>query len=223
MSIIRLFHGSQVVVEKPLFGYGKKANDYGRGFYCTEHIELAKEWACPESKDGFVNEYELELDGLKVLNLSKSCNILNWLAILVENRNVNLNTALQIRAKEYLTKHFLINYEDYDVIIGNRADDSYFLFVRNFLSNQISLKQLSAAMKLGELKEQVFIQSQKAFSRIKFIKSTQVDSSKYYFLRKQRDEKARLDFLKVLEDDDIDGLFMRDIILEGVQNDDPRI
>lgn len=39
-----LFHGSEFVVGNPIYGKGAKTNDYGRGFYCTENIELAKEW-----------------------------------------------------------------------------------------------------------------------------------------------------------------------------------
>ena len=42
MSKIVLYHGSNGKIEKPLFGKGKIYNDYGQGFYCTEHIELAK-------------------------------------------------------------------------------------------------------------------------------------------------------------------------------------
>lgn len=45
-----LYHGSPEIVEKPIFGFGSDKNDYGRGFYCTEKIELAKEWACPTIK-----------------------------------------------------------------------------------------------------------------------------------------------------------------------------
>ena len=41
-----LFHGSPVIVKEPSLEKGKPYNDYGRGFYCTEHVELAKEWAC---------------------------------------------------------------------------------------------------------------------------------------------------------------------------------
>lgn len=41
-----LYHGSEYLIENPQFGKGSLHNDYGRGFYCTENIELAKEWAC---------------------------------------------------------------------------------------------------------------------------------------------------------------------------------
>lgn len=37
-----LYHGSNHIIDKPLYGAGKKHNDYGIGFYCTENIELAK-------------------------------------------------------------------------------------------------------------------------------------------------------------------------------------
>ena len=50
---ISIYHGSQQIVEVPKFGAGKSYNDYGQGFYCTENIELAKEWACPVKNDGY--------------------------------------------------------------------------------------------------------------------------------------------------------------------------
>ena len=40
---ITLYHGSEQLVETPAFGFGKKNNDFGLGFYCTESEELAKE------------------------------------------------------------------------------------------------------------------------------------------------------------------------------------
>ena len=62
-----LFHGSEKIIEKPVFGRGNIKNDYGRGFYCTENEELAKEWACSNNHDGFANKYEFDMDGLNVL------------------------------------------------------------------------------------------------------------------------------------------------------------
>ena len=82
-----LYHGSPEIVEAPVYGKGSETNDYGRGFYCTETQELAKEWACPTIKGGFANKYEFDLTDLKVLHLNKEgYNILNWIAILLNNR-----------------------------------------------------------------------------------------------------------------------------------------
>ena len=39
-----IYHGSKDIIEKPEFGKGNQKNDYGLGFYCTENVELAKEW-----------------------------------------------------------------------------------------------------------------------------------------------------------------------------------
>ena len=45
MNKITIYHGSEHVIQKPSMHAGKNHNDYGQGFYCTEDIELAKEWA----------------------------------------------------------------------------------------------------------------------------------------------------------------------------------
>lgn len=56
---MKLWHGSQKIIEVPQFGLEKVHNDYGQGFYCTESLDLAKEWACSRDVDGFANRYEL--------------------------------------------------------------------------------------------------------------------------------------------------------------------
>lgn len=42
---MELWHGSQKIIETPQLGLGKIHNDYGQGFYCTESLDLAREWA----------------------------------------------------------------------------------------------------------------------------------------------------------------------------------
>ena len=84
---VRLYHGSKNIIEMPEYGKGARHNDYGKGFYCTEDIELAKEWACAKQKNGYANIYDLDMTGLKVLHLNApEYNMLNWLAILADNR-----------------------------------------------------------------------------------------------------------------------------------------
>lgn len=224
MSKSVLYHGSIEKIEKPVYGKGKKYNDYGLGFYCTEHIELAKEWSCNEGVDGFANKYELDTDGLKVLNLSsEEYTILHWLALLMDNRKFRVSTPVMRRGVEWLKEHFLIDISDYDLIIGYRADDSYFSFARAFVSNEISLKQLSYAMRLGKLGEQYVLKSEKAFNQIEFKSCALADNTIYYAKRKMRDDEARNAFFEKLEKDDIDGIFMRDIIREEMTSDDARL
>lgn len=224
MSKLILYHGSPVIIEHPVFGKGKPYNDYGKGFYCTEHIEIAKEWACSENIDGYANQYEIELSDLSILNLSSDeFTILNWLALLIKHREARLSTPLAKRGKEYLLQNFLPEFENYDIIVGYRADDSYFSFARSFVSNEISLKQLGIAMKLGKLGEQIVLKSQKAFDAIKFVDYEIADNAVYYAKRKSRDEEARAAYIKELENEDLDGIFMRDIIREEMKPNDPRL
>lgn len=224
MSKLVLYHGSPDIIEKPAFGMGKAYNDYGRGFYCTEHIELAKEWACTEGTDGYANKYELDTAGLSVLNLSSDdYTVLNWLAILMLHRKGRLSAPIAKQGQEYLIQNFLPDFQNYDAIIGYRADDSYFSFARAFVTNTISLKQLGSAMRLGKLGEQFVLKSPKAFEAIRFIDYTVADNTVYYAKHKARDDEARAAYMKELEMDDINGIFMRDIIREEIKADDPRL
>lgn len=224
MNIIKLYHGSPEIVERPLLAKGKQTNDYGQGFYCTENLDLAKEWASAGNKNGVANCYKLDTDGLEILNLSlPEYNILNWLALLMKYRTIRLSAPIMKQAHTYLMEHYLLDISRYDAIIGYRADDSYFSFARAFVSNEISLHQLSRAMKLGELGEQFVLKSQKAFDRIQFVSGIQVSGAIYSPLRQRRDDEARAAYRAELEAEDLSGIFIRDIIKEGMLPDDPRL
>ena len=220
-----IWHGSEKIIENPVFGFGKTNNDYGLGFYCTEALELAKEWACQRpGKDGYANGYELNTGNLAVLDLSTDkYTVLNWLAVLADNRNFRVSTAVSIQGKDYLLKNFLPDLSSYDIVVGYRADDSYFSFARAFVNNQISLEQLSQAMKLGNLGEQIVLKTEKAFKAVKFQKYEIADSTEYYIKRKKRNEEANKQFKLKQEVDDINGLFMRDIIRGRIDNSDWRL
>lgn len=224
MNKITLYHGSQKIVEQPLFGVSKTYNDYGQGFYCTQNISLAKEWACPTSDDGFANIYELETDGLKILDLqSNEFCTLNWLAILINNRKFDLDTPIMRQGVFYLKENFLLDLSGFDLIKGYRADDSYFSFARAFLSNQISYEQLQKAMKLGKLGEQIMLKSKKSFENITFTGYEIAEGKMFNPLRKERFNKAKKNFETSLENGDISGLFIRDLILEEVKPNDSRL
>ena len=219
-----LYHGSPEIIQTPLFGKGKSYNDYGKGFYCTEHLELAKEWACTENTDGYANKYEIDTAGLSILDLSSAeYTILHWLALLMKYRKFRISTPVMKRGAQWLKENFLIDLSPYDAAIGYRADDSYFAFAKAFINNEISLTQLSYAMHLGKLGEQFVLKSPAAFEKIRFISYVVADNTEYYAKRKARDDEARAAFHAVLEKDDLDGLYMRDLIREEVQANDPRL
>ncbi|MBQ3205296.1 MAG: DUF3990 domain-containing protein [Peptococcaceae bacterium] len=220
---ITLFHGSDKIIEVPAFGEGKKTNDFGLGFYCTESECLAKEWAVSSLRDGFCNRYTLDTEYLNILNLnSPDYTILNWIAVLVEHRLFAIKTPVARRAKRYLIDNFGINVNAYDLIIGYRADDSYFDYAESFINNAISVEQLAKAMRLGKLGEQIVLKSKFAFSRIQYEGFDVAEKEEFYVLRKARDHDANHLYLEMLEEES-DGLYIQDIIRGGITNDDPRI
>jgi len=222
-KIITIYHGSEQIVEEPTFGKGKKHNDFGLGFYCTESDDLAKEWAVSSLRNGFSNKYTLDTEYLNILNLnSPDYTILNWIAVLVEHRVFSLKTPVARRAKRYLIGNFSVNVNAFDLITGYRADDSYFDYAESFLNNGISVEQLAKAMKLGKLGEQVVIKSQFAFSKLKYEGFDVAEKDVFYVLRKARDDEANQTYLEMLEEES-DGLYIQDIMRGGIKNDDPRI
>lgn len=222
---LTIYHGSPQFIETPELSKGKPNNDYGRGFYCTESMELAEEWACSSETDGFANRYDFDQSHLSVLNLSGGkYHILNWLSILLENRTFRISGDIAQRAHEYIIQHFMIEYKSYDVIKGYRADDSYFSFATAFLNNTISLAQLEKAMVLGNLGEQVVLISQKAFDRLTFVESTVAPREIYLPKKIARDTKAREEFKQEKKNQKVeDEIYILDIIRGRWQNDDSRI
>lgn len=218
-----IYHGSPEIIRSPEYGAGKLHNDYGRGFYCTEDPEIAKEWACSSTDDGFSNLYELDLTHLKVLDLNtEEYTILNWMAVLVENRLFSLGTPVAGKGKKYLLENFLVNVNAYDVVTGYRADDAYYNFADLFLNNGITLEQLARAMRLGKLGEQIVLKSKWAFDNISFLGFETADHNCYYSKRKARTDRAEHDFMTI-SGEDADGLYLADIIRERITNDDERI
>ncbi len=136
---------------------------------------------------------------------------------------MRLSTPLSVHGAQYLIDNFLPDYENYDLIVGYRADDSYFAYARMFVSNQISLAQLQRAMKLGKLGEQYVLKSQKAFDSITFLDCERADSRFYWLKRTVRDVTARESFLIDAENEDLNGIYMKNILNEEMKNDDPRL
>ena len=222
-KLMTVYHGSKQIVEVPTFGLGRKNNDFGLGFYCTESNDLAKEWAVSSLSDGFSNRYTLDTEYLNILNLnSPDYSVLNWMAVLVQHRLFSIKAPIARRAKQYLIDKFGINVNAFDLIVGYRADDSYFDFAEAFLNNTITVEQLSRAMRLGKLGEQVVLKSQFAFSKIKYEGFEAAHKEQFYDLRKSRDDEARQTYLDILEKEH-DGIYILDILRGGISNDDPRI
>ena len=223
---MKLLHGTDHIIETPDITIGNPHNDYGMGFYCTKVDEMAREWACKKNSNGFVNVYDFDDTGLNVLNLlDGNHTVLNWIALLLQFRTFKLDSEIAMDARDYLIEHYAIDLSGYDVVIGYRADDSYFQYAESFVSNALPLRSLNTALRLGKLGEQTVVISQKGFDRLKFLEAYPVDKSVYYPKFVNRDFTARDTYRKEIKRSRSyrDDIFVMDILREEMANDDPRI
>lgn len=220
-----VYHGSADVIEKPVFGNDRPFRDFGKGFYCTEDMDLAREWSVGRDHDGYANVYEIDTAGLDILNLNgRGYCILHWLSVLLENRIFTADGDLAEEGREYILKNFPVDYRNRDIIIGYRADDSYFSFAQNFLNGGISYRQLTYAMYLGKLGEQFVIKSRKAFDRLVFSKAVEATRQEWLDRRNRRDSEARSEYRDSRRRRRQPGdIYITDIIDEEMREDDPRL
>ena len=224
-AIRTIYHGSDHIIERPSFGGGKPYNDYGQGFYCTENLDMAKEWGVSKDRNGFANCYSINCESLSILDLNcaEYC-ILHWLSILLDNREFEITSPLAFQAKAYILDVFHIDYSHADCIIGYQADDSYFSFAMDFLNGTISYRQLNHAMHLGKLGQQFVIKSRKAFDRLVSTGYEVVTSKDWYTRKMNRDRAARRQYFDLEKNLFLPhDLFITEILKEEMKPDDSRL
>ena len=171
-----IYHGSNKIVKKPLYGFGKKENDYGQGFYTTSVKEKAEDWALLKNGEHWCNVYSLpnDFDGLKVFNLDE-CGLAAWVSEVLFNRGPGNNFNDNEFYAEFCDK-YRVNMKDYDIIIGYRADDSYFAIIEHFLLGTITIFDVVKFFEKGELGKQIFLQSRKAIDAVRYVDAYRVDN-----------------------------------------------
>ena len=216
-NIRRLYHGSPNPDFRPYYGGGKDYHDYGKGLYCTEHPESAKEWACQH--DGitisYVYVYELDMSELDpVLDLYKYEPVY-WLSALARYRFDLKESRARRERREQFMELFPINCDSYELIEGWRADDRYFAYLSAFLGMDMSYEAIMQAIKLGDLGRQVVVKGERAYSKNRQVDKYVISGEEYFKYRKlyiKRDSNAR-DSLKQVRD--IPGIMVDEIIRNG--------
>lgn len=192
MKKIILYHGTPDEVVNPVYGGGQDKHDYGRGFYLTEDIELAKEWAVcrPSQQNGWVHKYELDCTDLKIFDFQKK-NVLSWLAELMKHRDAADTKRYRMLAAKFIEKYG-IDVSSYDVIKGWRADASYFYIAKEFVRDNIDVEILEELLSLGGLGIQYCLKSELAFSKLREIDEIlPVDYTEFNDKYNKRDIEAR--------------------------------
>lgn len=171
MGKVILFHGTPNKIVVPTFGHGDEKHDYGKGFYLTENLELAKEWAVcrPNDNNGWVHKFELTTEGLKILDFQEM-NVLSWLAELMKHRDAADSKRYRMLAKKFIEKYG-VNTNEFDVIKGWRANASYFYIAKEFVRDNIDIDILEQLLSLGSLGIQYCIKSEAAYSKLCEVKN----------------------------------------------------
>ncbi|MBP5216673.1 MAG: DUF3990 domain-containing protein [Bacilli bacterium] len=198
---MNLFYGSKTFFQKPTFGVGNPCNDYGLGFYLTDSFEMAELWACQNKEGGFALSFSLDSTGLRILRLDDASEkgILEWITLLVKHRFPYGEKMANKQTIDWLIRHFDVPVNQYDMIVGYRADDSYFNYSLGFVTGQISLETLAKAMKLGKLTLQYALLSQEAFQRLRFLNASPIPYQEDY--RRFR-EKTLEEYHQILQKED---------------------
>ncbi len=203
MAKIRLYHGSPNEIVVPTFGLGNDKHDYGRGFYLTADLELAKEWAVcrPDKNNGWVHEYEFDEEGLRILDFER-LDALSWLAELMKHRDADDSKRYRVLAKKFIDKYG-VDSNGFDAIKGWRANASYFFIAREFVRDNVDLDILAKLLSLGDLGVQYCVKTEKAYSRLRELSSSPspVDYAEFNDRYSKRDIEARRR-MRILVDSD---------------------
>lgn len=198
-----VYHGSSNQDIIPTFGLGEEKHDYGKGFYLTENIELAKEWAVctPNEVSGWVHKYELDLSELAVLDFEQE-NILSWLAELMKHRQADSSKRYRMLSEKFIARYG-INTTAYDVIKGWRANASYFYIAKAFVRDEIDVDILEELMMLGGLGIQYCIKTEKAYGKLIECKEEMIAVNYQEFNQKynERDIGARENMRQLINSD----------------------
>lgn len=207
MKDLILFHGTKEENFVPNPEFQNPLNDYGSGLYTTPYEKMALIWSMAsytKGSNGYSYCYSLaDWQSYKVLDFTKYDSMC-WLAELIYNRPCNNLSPVAEDNKNKLLKKYKIDTKAYDLVIGYRADDSYFTFALDFLSGAVYRCIFEEAVRLGHLGVQVCLKSERVFKNLKFMRksiATQTDYKRFI----QTDKEARLRY-KELQRRPISGI-----------------
>lgn len=203
MEKITLFHGTSSRIVVPTYGLGEKKHDYGKGFYLTDNLNLAKEWAVckPDDENGWVHQYKLDTDRLKILDFQEK-DVLSWLAELMKHRDASDSKRYRVLSKKFIEKYG-IDTEGYDVIKGWRANASYFYIAKEFVRDNIDMDILTELLSLGGLGIQYCIKFRLAYEHLQEVQDglLSVDYMEFREKYNHRDVSARQKMRELIDSD----------------------
>lgn len=157
---MKVYHGSDTVVQKPRILHSKRRMDFGSGFYTTQSRTQAEKWARSvrrrrDSPEAFVTEFDYE-EKPEMNILIFDGPFAEWFDFIIRNRKGTFT-------------------HDYDIIIGPVADDSVydtlFLFESGYITREEAIRKLNSA----KLDGQILFHTDKSLECITYIDSWEVE------------------------------------------------
>lgn len=150
---MRIYHGTNIVVQKPEVRTTGFTKDFGYGFYCTKIERQAQRWAISKRNPHIVCVYEYE-----------------------PSANLNIKTFPQM-SDEWLD--FVASCRkgiahSYDIVEGPMADDEVWDYVEDFLSGRITREAFWALARFKHPTHQILFCNDKSLQSLTFIKSYQL-------------------------------------------------
>ncbi len=151
---MKLYHGSNVVVEKPKILQPDRRLDFGTGFYLTSSYEQAERWAfltVKRRREGksIITSYDFDekaLSSLKVTRFEGAS--AEWLKFVTNNRNV---------------KDFI---DESDIVIGPVANDKTMPVLKLYFSGIYDEDETIKRLLPQKLKDQYAFKSEKALKAL---------------------------------------------------------
>lgn len=207
---ITVYHGTACKNLVPKYGKGYIYCDYGQGFYTTENLELAREWATISASDkkayccGF--SFDNRSGNFNILDIEKDYSLLDWFSVLFYYRKDI--TYERVNKNDYDSVCKLVNSRpiikvlekgNVDVVVGWRADSLYRHIFENVLKCSFNISELESVLKLGNYGRQVFFKSKRAIESL--VKITEENVNFEFYNRKytERDTRAMYEMYQIVK------------------------
>ena len=153
-AFMLIYHGSKVIVDKPLISESRENTDFGRGFYTTDIEQQAINWAKRRGSLGYVSKYDLDdyiFQDSSIIIKKFSKYDEEWLDYIISCRNGNPNGY-------------------YDIIIGPMADDRVYNTIELYMEDIASKEQTLQGLKFPVKNNQICFRNQNILNKyLKFI------------------------------------------------------
>ena len=156
---MKLYHGSTVIVDKPLVSYGRDNLDFGKGFYTTSMQGQAEKWIqrfISLGKNGIISIYNFDGTDIQKKYRYKKFPEYNeeWLDFVLASRD---------GSKDYL---------NYDIIEGGIANDKVFNTVELFFTGLIDKPTALQRLKFEKPNNQICFITQEVIDNILHFESS---------------------------------------------------